>query len=308
MKAKHRRTLCPCVHGIEHHPDRGPCTYGAGTVFGGCRCPAFGTPKSRQPSGPIDPDEAAIDKWVRDVNAALATLANGMKGILLRRREALASGDVDGRVVLRGEPTDTFDIKTASTPATRRAAVTASRRRQEGITYVTTIDKGESGVVMPPTNSTLKPLPTIATLFLTVLAQRVGPLTRKQILLFANRRKSGDVGVAFGRMVREGYVKQVGDRLAITEEGKRYVGPVDPLPSGADLRGQLLEQSDPFTAAVLAELFDIYPEAATRDTLLELTGYRKSGDTGVAFARMVTLGYAVKVGQTALAAAPELFV
>ncbi len=50
MKPKHTRTLCKgCVHGLEHHPDRGACTYGRNTVTGGCMCPAFNTPKDKIP-------------------------------------------------------------------------------------------------------------------------------------------------------------------------------------------------------------------------------------------------------------------
>lgn len=291
MTPKYRRTLCPCAHGIEHHPERGPCTYGTNTVFGGCRCPAFGTRKSKQPSGPVDADESAIDKWVRDVNLALATLASGMKDILRRRREALASGDIDARVVL----------------------VQGSQMRKEAAHADVPVKRNEAPATLKPHSPVAgaflsdAPLSSIARLLLVVCAQRRIPLTRKQILLFANRRQSGDTSTAFARLIREHLLVDIGGRLSTTEEGRQAAQPFDPLPTGRELRMRLLEQSDPFTRAVLGQLFDAYPEPLTRAELLDRTNYAQSGDTSTAFARLVTCGYAAKIGKGALAAAPELF-
>ena len=41
MHISRPRTICRCTHGIEHHPNGGPCTYGHGTAFGGCTCPGW---------------------------------------------------------------------------------------------------------------------------------------------------------------------------------------------------------------------------------------------------------------------------
>jgi hypothetical protein len=33
--------ICRCAHGLEHHPQHGPCLYGHATAFGGCKCPGW---------------------------------------------------------------------------------------------------------------------------------------------------------------------------------------------------------------------------------------------------------------------------
>lgn len=282
------RTICKgCLHGIEHHPNKGPCTYGRTTLFGGCRCPAYGTPKSKIPTGPVDPDELEIDKARASLQAELDRFCATMKAIVQRRRQAAAEHDVLPQDIERME----------------------ARHRSPVMKHVVEPPKPkpiDTAVGVRKVQDERAASPTLVRKFLLVLAQHRLGCTRKQCLLFAGYRSSGDTSTAFASMLRDGFAETAGDALLITEEGLRALGPYEPLPSGAALRQQILSKAKPFTRAALEELFAMYPQSMTRSEILEATGYRSSGDTSTAFAKMVTLGYAQKTDD-GLVAARELF-
>ncbi|MEY4761270.1 MAG: hypothetical protein RLZZ200_1126 [Pseudomonadota bacterium] len=58
--------------------------------------------------------------------------------------------------------------------------------------------------------------------------------------------------------------------------------------------------------ALLAPLFDAYPDSLAKGRLRDAAGYSDSGPVSSAFAKLVALGYAEKSGQ-GLRATAELF-
>jgi len=144
--------------------------------------------------------------------------------------------------------------------------------------------------------------------FLTVLAQRRRPLQKRQLLTFAGYRASGDVSVMFAALLRDGLVEASGPSvLSITDAGVRALGDYEPLPTGAALRSHLLATLPKMESAFLRAIVDAHPAAIAKGEILARTGYKASGDVSVAFAKLVTLGYAEKVGVGQLRAAEELF-
>ncbi|MGH9644405.1 MAG: hypothetical protein ACRD3Q_18540 [Terriglobales bacterium] len=144
---------------------------------------------------------------------------------------------------------------------------------------------------------------------LTTLAQHQEGLTKKQILIHTGYRSSGPVSTCFADILREEWVSAVGSKLQITSKGLEALGPFDPLPTGAELRQQLLTGSKCSTMekAMLRELFESHPHGLPKGQILERTGYASSGPVSSAFARLVALGYAVQSGRSELRASEDLF-
>lgn len=133
---------------------------------------------------------------------------------------------------------------------------------------------------------------------LTALAQhQPNGLTRQQVLLHAGYRASGDVSVAFSQIAKYGLIQVDGAQLRITYAGAQTLGDFDPLPTGAELLGRLLDGSSKLSKVQKAMLKIIAEsgEPLARGEIIQRSGYKPSGDTSVAFGRLVAYGYAVDV-------------
>lgn len=108
---------------------------------------------------------------------------------------------------------------------------------------------------------------------LNVLAQH-GRLGTTQVAILTNySHKSGGFRNALSKLRTRGFIDGRGD-VAITDTGADALGPVEPLPTGADLRAWWMQEHlGKAEGAILAVLADHYPAAVDTATIAELTGY-----------------------------------
>lgn len=116
-------------------------------------------------------------------------------------------------------------------------------------------------------------------------------------------------GFAFRKFVVCGFVDDQRDFLIITGAGLRALGSFTPLPKGAALRAQMLNDSrlKKVERELLRVFFDAYPDAVSKEDALARSGYKSSGDTNTAFRKFVVAGWTVAVGRGDFRAADELF-
>jgi hypothetical protein len=143
---------------------------------------------------------------------------------------------------------------------------------------------------------------------LTAIAQHPKGLTKQQVLIYADYRRSGDTDQAFRKFVKCGYASESGDFYVITAAGVDVLGPVAPLPTGAALRSQMLADSrlKKVERELIRVIFDVYPATISKDAALERANYRRSGDTDQAFRKFVTAGWTAPAGD-GFRAVDELF-
>lgn len=143
---------------------------------------------------------------------------------------------------------------------------------------------------------------------LTALAQHPRGLTKKQVLLHAGYRSSGDTSTAYSAFSRDGWTRQEGPLLFITPEGLQALGAFEPLPRGPELRRRLLEDPrwKPVERQILRVAIEAYPSTVAKGELLERAGYRSSGDTSTAFSKLSAMGY-LDASREGVKASPDLF-
>jgi hypothetical protein len=107
-------------------------------------------------------------------------------------------------------------------------------------------------------------------------------------------RPSGDTSVALAEFSARGWTQSDGAGVAITGAGVDALGDYEPLPTGRALRDHLLSGGMSLSSAerkILAAAFEMHPRVATRAEFHERAGLKPSGDTSVAFAKFLTLGW-----------------
>jgi len=78
-------------------------------------------------------------------------------------------------------------------------------------------------------------------------------------------------------------------------------------PTGAALRELILREASAMERGLLSALIEAYPGSMPKAAILEKAGYAASGKISKAFAKLVTVNYAVKAGRGELRASEELF-
>jgi hypothetical protein len=110
---------------------------------------------------------------------------------------------------------------------------------------------------------------------LTVIAQHVSGVTRRQIMILTGRAKS-----TRDRLIYElkalGYVHDYGDHLGATETGLAALGDYQPLPTGDALREHWLQELPEGNRRVLEVICQRYPQPVSRDEISAATGHAKS--------------------------------
>jgi hypothetical protein len=145
---------------------------------------------------------------------------------------------------------------------------------------------------------------------LTALAQHPEGLTKAQIRLHADYADSGPVSRAFARLSAQGWAGTDGQKLRITEVGRRALGGFDPLPTGLRLQRYLLGPESKLSGmerALLGAVTGAYPEAIAKGAARQQAGYADSGPVSRAFARLVRYGYVAQDGASRLRASERLF-
>jgi uncharacterized protein len=118
-------------------------------------------------------------------------------------------------------------------------------------------------------------LPKGERIVLTAIAQH-GEASREQLtVLTGYKRSSRD---AYLQRLRErGCIEIDGDRISATDAGVKALGPnYAPLPTGDDLRDYWLSKLPEGERRILSEVIEVYPHAIERDTLSEVTSYKRS--------------------------------
>jgi len=110
---------------------------------------------------------------------------------------------------------------------------------------------------------------------LTVIAQHVSGVTRRQIMILTGHAKS-----TRDRLIYElkalGFVHDYGDHLGATEAGLDALGDYQPLPTGDALREHWLRELPEGNRRVLEVICQKYPQPVSRDVISDATGHAKS--------------------------------
>lgn len=138
--------------------------------------------------------------------------------------------------------------------------------------------------------------------FLTVLAQSVKPLSKRDILWHAQYQSNGQTSACF-KMLEDSAWMSCGDEpgaYVITEAGREALGDFTPLPRGDALREHILASPEhsAMEKAFLRALCGSYPKPMTKAEVLELAGYKSNGQTSGAFRRIAMRGWIVDNGRT----------
>lgn len=106
-------------------------------------------------------------------------------------------------------------------------------------------------------------------------AQFDGATREELTVLTGYKRSSRDAYIQ--RLRERGYVEQLGEKIAATEEGIAALGAdYEPLPVGSALREYWMTRLPEGERAVLAILADAYPDAVERTAIDDATGYKRS--------------------------------
>lgn len=134
--------------------------------------------------------------------------------------------------------------------------------------------------------------------FLTALAQHPNGLSKALILMHADYRSSGSTSTEFAELNKLGWMQADGAAFKITESGKAALGEYQRLPVGRERLRMLMSSPklEPFERKVLSFLGVTPTVSYTKAQLLEGTGYKSSGTTSTAFARLSKFGYMEKDG------------
>jgi hypothetical protein len=113
------------------------------------------------------------------------------------------------------------------------------------------------------------------------LAQRPQGLSATQLGVRAGlSSSSGTFTTYLGRARADGWIAGSRQRLEITVDGIKALGPYDPLPEGPALRDYWLgELGQSGAARMLRALAEVYPKGLTREALGEAAGISSSSGT-----------------------------
>lgn len=154
-------------------------------------------------------------------------------------------------------------------------------------------------------------LPKMKRSFLTILAQYdPEPLSKNRILALTEYAASGPVSKEFASLVRDGHAELTAAGMHITSLGKTVLGEWTPLPTGEELRQNVMNGNrlNTMEKRFIQLLFNSHPNARSKKELLDETGYAASGPVSKAFARLVRLEFAVQDGPSMLRSHDNFFV
>lgn len=277
----------------------GPCRYGhprelggTGTpgITGGCRCPKFGTPRSKMPVV-MDEAELEIEEAVKTVQRALDVLCDVVKRRLRERRGDAT--DIDPSVVLgrRRKP----EILQQPPPPKESSIATSSPPLVP--TKPKAVETRANGILTHAPAAGLSPCERA---ILTVLVQH-GARTAHQIAILAGYSESGSFSGALTDLRAEGLIER-GTPVHITAAGRQIVGPVSSLPQSPDaLLAYWAGELEPCAAKIL---YALRRGPLTSAEAAERTGYSESGSFNGALTKLRALGLIVR-GQP-MRLAPEL--
>lgn len=138
------------------------------------------------------------------------------------------------------------------------------------------------------------------------------PADKQQLGLLAGYTnvRSGGFSEPLGRLMASGMTTAPSPgKVAITDEGRAAVGPVEPPASSEELQARILEKLSGPERKLLAELIQFYPDTLTKDALGQYCGYTniRSGGFSEPLGRLNTLGLVDTPARGVVVASRSLF-
>jgi hypothetical protein len=173
----------------------------------------------------------------------------------------------------------------------------------------TSREPGFSRGLRPPSRQDDGSMSKMQRSMLSALAQHPEGLTKAQVLLHTGYASSGSTSDTFARLNENGWTTTMANFVTITDAGLAALGDYEPLPQGDALRDYLLHGNKLSTMEkrILQVICGRYPDTVAKGALLEMAGYKSSGSTSDAFARLTRYGYVVSAGANQLKASEVLF-
>lgn len=143
-------------------------------------------------------------------------------------------------------------------------------------------------------------------LVLTAIAQHTSGVTREQLtVLTGYKRSTRDAYIQ--RLIAAGLVEQLnGGIIAVTEDGVAALGDdYQPLPTGDALREHWMQRLPEGERRILDVLTESYPQSASRESISEATGYKRS--TRDAYLQRLAARRLVRSWDGGVVASEELF-
>lgn len=256
---------------------------------------------------------AAASDEVLQLRLRIADMAEEMEVLRKQNDQAVeqlvAADDVFRRgldaAVQLCEILQTADFKS---PVDRLPALTTVAKIREK--YSETIPAARPASAPRPVQTSTRPLGTNGKLgkgeakVLTAIAQHEEGVDREQVtVLTGYKRSTRDAYIQ--RLVGAGLV-DVGPPIRATDEGIAALGPeFEPLPTGAELREYWLQKLPSGERAVLEAVIGTYPSPLDRDTISDVTSYKRS--TRDAYIQRLRTRQLVTVTGAGVAASEKLF-
>lgn len=276
----HRIKTCSCGHSEDWHEGSvGRCTYGHGHVMGGCTCERFGRRRHAAAAVAAASAEPAVlpAPYIPEPPLkAVAEAATAMRMHADALIRALAEAEHDGVRVLDKPAVARLKATALNGKASHRPAKRAPSR-----------GSGERKI-------------------LTVLAQHPDGLSKVQVALMTGySHTSGGFRNYLSAMRTAGFLNGSGDRMTITDTGRRELGAFEPLPCGlALLEYWKTNAGGKCERLILDELAAVHPRALTKEAVASRTGYQPtSGGFRNALSRLRTLQLIKGRGEVGLSAA-----
>lgn len=144
-------------------------------------------------------------------------------------------------------------------------------------------------------------------LILTALAQHPQGRSKVQVAVLTGYAKNGgSFNNALGALRSRGLIEGRGENLTITKAGREALGPYTLLPTGKALLEHWKSQLGKAERAILVAAASVYPDASSKKTLGDMTGYEPNGGSfNNALGRLRTLE--LIVGRGEIRASDNLF-
>lgn len=166
-------------------------------------------------------------------------------------------------------------------------------------------DRGEQPAVSEA-DRTSTPLPKAQRAILSVLALHGARSKRQVSLLTGYASEGGGFNNALGNLRTSGLMTGTKESLTITDEGRRRLGPIDALPSGAELVSFWMHKLGKAERAILTATTAVWPQSMSKAEIAEQAGYEASGGGfNNALGRLRTLNL-IAGGRDEITAAAEL--
>ena len=151
-------------------------------------------------------------------------------------------------------------------------------------------------------------LPKGERLILTALAQHRGGLKHVRLAIVTGYAATGGGFKNYlGSLRARGWITDAGEMIMITTEGRKGLGPVEPLPTGAALRQMWFERLPKGERLILEALTAVYPRAMTAEQVGRATNYEAEGGGFKNYLGRLRTLELIRGGKDALQASPDLF-